>query len=296
MSKTILLSLCGLFLFSGLQAQDDVPILLTDTYKKVKYAPETGAKFSKVKATKSLDPDGVIKLNRKSTAKVYCNGKFITLEGKGEYPIKETFEDEFDNFLMGSANIFNSMLMAAVGDDTKKTTDGSTADGLGNKKFDINSRTPVGKVKAGQAVHFQWSSKQPAPSYTFSLMGPDGETLHETSVSGTSIEVFLDKLDLTEGTTYYWKVAAGEDMASDKYDFVVSSGEEQMNAIEKAKSNSAYKEASPLMRKLMEAASLEQDGFLYAAAQAYKEAQQMDEKGEVAEKMYQAFEARHVGQ
>lgn len=283
----------GCFLLGfGLQAQMDVPILLTKTYKKVKYAPEQGARFSKVEGTKSLSPEGVLKLKGKSTARLYCNGTFKELEGKGNYSVAELFEDELRYAPMGFSNVFNDRLMAAIGGPKGSDTT-AVSSGWGNKKFDIIGQTPIGKTTAGQPLTFRWQSKEELPEYTFTIEDKSGKTLYSTTVSKKQLALNLAEQGLEANMAYAWKVTQpGEGGASsNKFYFSVVSEEEKAEVMKALQEEEAYQQAEPLMKKLMEAAYLEDAEFYYAADTAYEEAAKMD-KGGLPEEMYKAFVRR----
>lgn len=294
MSKQIMLFAGCLLLAFSLQAQEEVPILLTSSYKTVKYAPEKGARFARIKATKSLDAKGVLKLGGKSTAKVYCNGAFRDLEGKGEYLIADLFARELEHSAMGFSNTFNDMLMAAIG-GSRGSDSIPASDGWGNKKFDIVSRTPIGKAVAGQKLRFQWASREALPQYEFILEDESGKVLHSATVSETIYTADLGALGLKKGK-YAWKVvkAGGEGPASNKYFFSVTGEDEKARAMKALQDEEGYQQADPLMKKLMEAAWLEDSEFYYAADMAYKEAAQMADEGALSRKMYEAFMARRA--
>lgn len=295
MSKHILLFAGCLFLALSLQAQEGAPILLTQSYKKIRYAPEQGARFTKIEATKSLDAKGVLKLGGKSTAKLYCNGHFKGLEGKGEYMIADLFAKELEYSAMGFSNTFNGMLMAAIGDD-KNPTPPPTSSGWGNKKFGIISQTPVGKTGASQSITFQWASKEDLPAYEFILEDQNGKTVHSATVNAKQYSLDLGKLALKEGMAYSWKAMqpGGQGLSSNKYSFTIAGKGEQEAGMKALQEEEAYQQADPLMKKLMEAAWLEDSEFYYAADLAYKEAAGMADKGELPRQMYEAFMARRA--
>ena len=293
MSKHFLLFIGCLLLAFSAQAQKDVPILLTKSYKKIKYAPEPGAKFSKIEATKSLDAKGVLKLGGKSTAKLYCNGAFKELNGKGAYVISDLFKDELQYTPMGFSNTFNGMLMAAIGGEKDKTLPG-TGDGWGNKKFGIVSKTPIGKAVAGQPIVFQWQSKESLPEYEFILEDGNGKVLHSATVKEEQYGVNLEELGLKAGNAYSWKVMqpGSKGLSSNKYSFSITGKEELTKAMNALQEEEAYQQADPLLKKLMEAAWLEDAEFFYAADMAYKEAASISGRCDLSTEMRRAFEAR----
>lgn len=293
MSKQILLFAGCLLLAFGLQAQSDVPILLTKTEKKVKYAPEKDARFSKVEAVKSLDADGVLKLRGKSVARLYCNGAFKELEGKGEYVVGDLFADELRYAPMGFSNTFNGRLMAAIGGPKEGDTIPPSS-GWGNKKFDIVSETPIGKAVAGKSLTFRWQSREDLPEYTITIEDAAGKTIHSATVKEKQYMFNLGEHGLMAGKDYSWKVAQpGEAGASsDKYYFSVAGEAEKAEVMKYLQEEEAYQQADPVIKKLMEAASLEDAEFYYAADAAYKEAAGMADKGELPKEMYEAFMRR----
>ncbi|MCB9267370.1 MAG: hypothetical protein H6558_20295 [Lewinellaceae bacterium] len=293
MSNKIMLFIGCLLLAFGLHAQDDVPILLTKSDKKVKYAPGQGEKFSKVSAVKSLDAGGVLKLSRKSSARLYCNGSFKELEGKGEYTIADLFQDELKYTPMGFSNTFNGMLMAAIGGPRGSDTTSSSS-GWGNKKFEIAGETPIGKTTANQSITFRWRSREVLPAYEFVIGDESGKVVHAATVNEKKYALELGSLGLNTGKKYFWKVQApgGEGASSGKYSFTIADEGEQAAAMEGLQEEEAYKKADPLIRKLMEAASLEEAEFYYAAGQAYEEATKMSDKGDLPKNMREAFSRR----
>ncbi len=284
----------GCFLLSiGLQAQVDVPILLTKTHKKVKYAPEQGARFSKVEATKSLDPGGVLKLRGKSKARLYCNGTFKELEGKGNYAVAELFEDELRYAPMGFSNVFNDRLMAAIG-GSKGSDTMAVSSGWGNKKFDIISQTPIGKTTAGQPLTFRWQSKEEFSEYAFTIEDESGKTLYSATVGKKQHTVNPSEQGLTAGMAYTWRVTQpGENGASsNKFYFSIVDEAEKAEVMKALQEEEAYQQADPLMKKLMEAAYLEDAEFYYAADEAYEAAARMEGEGGLPEEMHKAFVRR----
>lgn len=289
MSKQILFIVGCLLLSLSLQAQDDVPILLTKTYKKVKYAPEQGARYSKVEATKSLGPEGVLKLSGKATARLYCNGTFKELEGKGMHPVASLFEDELRYAPMGFSSTFNSRLMAAIGGPKGSDTT-SISSGWGNKKFEIISSTPIGKAVAGQLITFRWQSKKDLPEYTFSLEDESGKVVHSAAVKKKEYMLNLGELGLKEGKKYAWKVVeTGGAAFSNKYFFSIARDAEKAEVMKLLQEEEVYQQADPLMKKLMEAVSFEDAEFYYAADKAYAEAAGMSDTGNLPQEMREAL-------
>lgn len=293
MSKHFLFFVSCLLLAFSLQAQEDMPILLSKSYKKIKYAPAPGAKFAKIEAVKSLDAKGVLKLGGKSTAKLYCNGRFKDIEGKGEYAIADLFAEELRYSAMGFANTFNGMLMAAINGPRGSDTT-ATSSGWGNKKFDIIGTTPIGKAVAGQSLNFHWQSKKPLPEYEFMIEDESGKVIHSKKVGQKQYTLNFSDLNLQAGKTYAWKVVqpGGEGMASNKYLFTIAAEKEKEEVISALQEEEVYQQADALLKKLMEAASLEEAEFYYDADRSYEEASQMAGDEELPEKMREAFARR----
>lgn len=294
MSKPIILIAGFLTLAFSLQSQGDAPILLTKSYKTIKYAPEQGAKFTKIEATKSLDADGVLKLGGKSMARLYCNGAFKELEGKGQYVVGDLFQDELRYKPMGYANLLNDRLMAAIG-GPKGTDSIPAGSGAMNKRFDIGVTTPVGKAAAGQTIRLQWESAKDFPEYQFLIEEEGGKEVHSAIVTEKQYAFSPGSLGLKAGRKYALRVMQpGGAAASGKYFFTVAEDKEKAEAIKSLQAEAIYQEAEPVMKKLMEAVSLEDAGFYYAADQAYAEAAQMAGKDELPGKMRKALARRRV--
>ncbi|MCO6489730.1 MAG: hypothetical protein J5I98_15045 [Phaeodactylibacter sp.] len=294
MSKPIVLIAGILLLALSLHGQGDVPILLTKSYKKVRYAPEQGAKFTKIEAVKSLEAKGVLKLGGKSSARLYCNGAFKELDGKGAYAVGSLFQEELRYTPMGYANLLNDRLMAAIG-GPKGTDSIPAGSGAMNKRFDIGVTTPVGKAVAGQTIRLQWESAKDIPEYQFLIEEEGGKEVHSALVTEKQYAFSPGSLGLKAGRKYAMRVMQpGGGAASGKYFFTVAEDKEKAEAIKALQAEAIYQEAEPVMKKLMEAVSLEDAGFYYAADQAYAEAAQLAGKDELPGKMREALVRRRV--
>lgn len=294
MSKPIVLIAGILLLALSLQSQGDVPILLTKSYKKVRYAPEQGAKFTKIEAVKSLDAKGVLKLGGKSSARLYCNGAFKELEGKGAYAVGSLFQEELRYTPMGYANLLNDRLMAAIGGPKGSDTTSAVGGVITIEAFPITVNTPTGKLAAGQTIPLRWQSMQEVPEYRFIIKDGAGKEVHSATVNKMEYALDLGSLGLKTGIQYSWRVVqSGEErVSSNKYFFTITPAEEQEKVMKNLQEEEAYQQADPMMMKLMEGVWLENFGFYYAADKAYQEAARIEGKQGLSENMRRAFTRR----
>ncbi len=297
MFRRQMLTMIGLLCFLGAQAQGDVPILLTETYKTVKYAPGEGLKFSKAMGGQALQADGVLKLGGKSVAKLYCNGKFVEVKGKGAHKVADELGETLNNSPFGFANRFNDFLLASSdgGSATgQKVSPPGSGSGWGDKSKKIKPGIRIGAVGADEDVVFSWSAEKPATAYVFRILGKGDEAVYEAETVGAAHTVGLKALGLMPGMTYYWHVADKGDSSADtgKLDFEVKTPEARDKALAGLKNDAAYEQAGPAMKKLMEAAAFEDGGFYYAAMVAYTGALKLNTDDAIAQKLQQAYMKR----
>ena len=296
MFRKQMLTIIGLLCFMGGQAQGDMPVLLTDTYKKVKYAPGENAKFSKAKQGQALQADGVLKLGGKSTAKLYSNGQFVEVKGKGKHKISQELGDALNASGFGFASRFNDFLMAANegSGTTDKVNPPGSGSGWGSKDSKIKPGIRLGALTGDEKVVFSWVSDKPATAYSFQILGKGDKVLYQAETKGPAHEVDLKELGLKPDMTYYWQamVKDNSELSTGKLDFDVKSPLAKAKALAGLNNTPAYEQAGPALKKLMEAAAFEDGGFYYDALVAYTDALKMDTKNSAAQKMQQAFVKR----
>ncbi|MCB0569376.1 MAG: hypothetical protein KDC66_06430 [Phaeodactylibacter sp.] len=297
MFRKPLLTIIGLLCFFGMNAQGDTPILLTSVYKKVKYAPGEGMKFTRAMEGQSLKQDGILKLCGKATARLYCNGKFVEVNGKGGHKLSEEVASAMGNSPFGFANRFNDFLMAAnegsgSNDQVRPPDSGS---GWGDEKRTVSPGIRLGTVGGDEKITFSWSGQQPATGYDFKIVGEGDQVVYQAETMGpAALAVDLKALNLKPGKDYYWEVKpkGATDAGSGKLDFKVEGPSAREKALAGLKSDATYEEASAVMKKLMEAAAYEDSGFYYTAMVAYTEALKQNTDNEMAQKLQQAFVKR----
>ena len=113
MFKSQMIVLVVLLLTLSATAQNDQPVVLVSSTGKVCYQSPAGGKYQKVQTGALLRNTGMVKLSRKSTATIYCNGKFETL-AKGQHAMGPIFGEASSMRKLNFDSKFGDYLVKAV--------------------------------------------------------------------------------------------------------------------------------------------------------------------------------------
>lgn len=272
----------------NVSAQNHWPVLMLEVSKGVKYAPAGQSKWTKVKTPGVAFVDGKLKLNGKGKAMLYCNGAYKTVEGKGEYALREVFDEAKQKETTELLETFHAMA-AAAGDPAQRFAKQLPAD-----KAPIQSLAPVTGPVATFDLHFYWQTEEKVDTFLLKITDPDGQEVYAAEVSDTKAAVDPRKARLFPGRDYSWQVTAvGQPEVASKVKTF------QMNTLGQKRVISAvfregprYQEARPNIQALMEAAWYEKEGWYYDAHEAYRSLLENAPENALYQRLYAAFLSR----
>ncbi|MDX1912349.1 MAG: hypothetical protein SFV22_12725 [Saprospiraceae bacterium] len=173
----------------------------------------------------------------------------------------------------------------ALGDKSK------AGDGWGGKGTNIRLIMPFGKLRPENTTFF-WSKPATTEAYQLNILDGSGKIVHSVNVRDTFVTIDLKALSLSYEDIYRWKISAGN-LVSNELEFGMGDDEDWASTLEKIKASPLNTSSQdPVLPKLIEAVSLENDEWCYAAYQIYADLQKQ-KPGNLAKMMYGAFWARY---
>ena len=183
-------------------------------------------------------------------------------------------------------------------DDPKKTADGwgtiddpkKTADGWGGAGKSISAVQPFGRVMPA-TIRFYWSKPAGNEDYHFEIRDKANQLLMEKTLKDTFLVVDLKGAAFKTGVKYDWWVTTTGSQAirSNTLSFELGTATERDEAIKMAEDGSLYKESPEELKRVMEAVSLELDGWFEEASRKYDTVQKMHPNNEYVKLMHAAF-------
>jgi hypothetical protein len=189
-----------------LAATKAVPVAMVSELQG-KGALVAGASRSPLSMLAELEPGSQVELDAGARAVV------LYLDGSGEYviagPALIAFGAQQPQTIKGGAPQKRSVLGGKAGADVRLKPLGSVQGALV-----MRSAGPRGRIRLANPTartlearpEFRWQFEQPGASYRFELIDETGNTLYETEVAGTSLQL-PPKVALKENVPYTWMVA-----------------------------------------------------------------------------------------
>ena len=273
-----------LLLAFGLNAQIDLPVLLLAGEGGIKYGADAQTKPQKLKNNSVLSSNGQLKLNGKGKAVLYCNGSYQTLEGKGVYLLKETFQKAAQTTDEALSKMFNAYLTAAGGKGDfgiKRPKDQAL----------IKALSPVGGKLATFSIRFYWQTEEETPGLKLELLDENGKSIHKTKASGGEAVVDPRKARLFPGRTFSWRVFSetNPETSSEAKTFQMSTIGQKDLVLKDLKEAKRYQDAKPNLQTLMEAAYWEEKEWYWDADALYRKLTKEAPDNQLYQQLYKAF-------
>ncbi len=166
---------------------------------------------------------------------------------------------------------------------------GSGKDGWGKKDIMTRSSCPGGKYIEG-LNRVSWEPLKGTKTYTFVIQDMQHNIMFTTQVKGTEYTFDTKVTKLMTDTTYAWYVhhPTKKEVSTPVFFTVVDKVMED-KALTLINTAGIYKKADTVIRLLMEAHQMEEEGFLLAAQTKYKKALAISPKNSLAKMMYSLF-------
>jgi hypothetical protein len=311
----------------GLLAQDDNPIVLVASQGKMSYkAP--GYSSSKLSLAAVLKPAGTLSLKAKSSATLFADGAFKTIQGPTSLSlstafaangsVKINFERGFTQYLyaaldlaansQGSKDAWGTVTGKKGSGDGWGTVTGKkgsgdgwgtvtgkkgSGDGWGGKGKLINGIAPFGKIRPGAKV-FKWSKPSGAQRFKLEIKNSKGELIQQAETADTMLSAQLDPAKFQEGQQYQWTVSTSTgEIQSSPLLFEIGTAAAQTAARQRAENAESYPQVPAAMQGLMRAIALEQGEWHEDAAQTYREVQSTNPNNLLVQLMHAAFWMRN---
>lgn len=280
--------------------QDDFMVAFSVT-GKIKYTKSKADKPKRMRSGEVLFADATITLKKKAKVSLYFDGEYQVLETPGTYAIADVMktvegkiEDRFAEMLMGD-------MLASTGGGTGK---GKGGIGYGNAKFTVvpiqpfNAGNTIGKVSDAE-ITFRWANKKSVdPStntFKFTLLEKGGAAIHQAEVKGFNLTLNASTLGLKPGSVYIWQVEATSDekVKSPEVQFEYSDANVTRTLLQALGKENLYQTSSAATQLFLEAGSLEEKGYYYAAHQRLEMATKKYKKDGLLKKAYDSYLQRH---
>jgi hypothetical protein len=167
MIKYSILSACAVCLWLAAPAQEERPVVLVASQGKVTYQSPDSKTRQNVVDGAVLRETGSLRLKKRSSAVLFCNGRYEQLDGKNQLVIAERFPLEGSNlFSLNFEHQFSNYLTAAIqlAADPDNASDAwggvksssSTGDGWGSIKSSSGTGDGWGGVKSSSSTGDGW--------------------------------------------------------------------------------------------------------------------------------------------
>ncbi|MEZ5039809.1 MAG: hypothetical protein R2828_07955 [Saprospiraceae bacterium] len=282
--------------------QDDFMVAFSVT-GKIKYTKSKADKPKRMRSGEVLFADATITLKKKAKVSLYFDGEYQVLEAPGTYSIADVMktvegkiEDRFAEMVV------DDFLMASTGG--KGTGDGKSGIGYGNAKFPVvpiqpfNAGNTIGKVSDAE-ITFRWANKKSvdpsANTFKFTLLEKGGTAIHQAEVKGFNLTLSASTLGLKPGSVYIWQVEATSDekVKSPEVQFEYSDASVPRTLLQALGKENLYQTSSAATQLFLEAGSLEEQGYYYAAHQRLEMAIKKYKKDGLLKKAYDSYLQRH---
>lgn len=298
--RTIIITFFSLFLFVGLQAQNEVIVLHVSGLAQ--YYPHYGAKPVNLYPGQELEVKGKLRCKGAGSVKLLYEGTPIIVSGSKMRDMEEivrtatqtsqlSFTGRFFSFL-------NESVKEGVTDEKLKkhhrrymSKSSGGVKGWAKPEYTIKALLlTTGKLPSAHVI-FKWRNTPGEGPYTFSLLSQQNKTIAQLMVRDTAITLDLEQLALNLDEEYSWSVTRGEKATSAAIPFEIcpSSVVERLTDLSH---EASYQSADPTERQLMLAYRLEEERCFYTANNTYNQLLQADPNNVLLHRMYATFLAR----
>lgn len=299
---SISLTICTL---SVLVAQEKVTVLTVNGY--VNYFSGNSNIGKRLIPGDIVNPRGVIRSEKDALAVLLYKGRKLKLEAEQELDLTKMAKEKTSGTKMGYFGRFLSF----IGSSVNNTEDNSKLEkhhqrymsnakggirGWGQSKADILTYKYLQGPIGGAEIQFQWEAKGNYQDYIFEIKEEESNTLFFKAIpSGNSLDVDLSQLKFTPEANYSWRIKAlnekGEAVSSAKIlfsyepaalsEFLADEGlERKMARVEEGE------------KPIVMVYELEQNGFLHATYNQYKELLQKSPENTLYKHLFAAFLSR----
>ncbi|MBK8555841.1 MAG: hypothetical protein IPL65_08740 [Lewinellaceae bacterium] len=268
---TIVMVLC---LGLSLQAQQLMPVVLVNANGKICYQSPGQKKKQEVITGAVLKRNGRVELPANASVTMYCDGNFVKKSGKQSFTLLEAFP-EGAKIKLDFDHDFGNYSMAAI-----MMVGGSN-----------DKRDGWGTIDDPKKIRFYWSKPAGNEDYHFEIRDKANQLLMEKTLKDTFLVVDLKGAAFKTGVKYDWWVTTTGSQAirSNTLSFELGTATERDEAIKMAEDGSLYKESPEELKRVMEAVSLELDGWFEEASRKYDTVQKMHPNNEYVKLMHAAF-------
>ena len=280
------------------QRNADVPLVMS-ARGPVAYAPQGASAPERVYAGNYLREDGNLILPEQSEVIVAEKDRLIKLEGPGRFALKDLFANEKPEG--GFLSWFLNFVSRGFEDSaSSENLEKSYERNQGNAQGNINGYGdrglagvhPFGGTLLAEPTLFTWPRAQDEALYRFRITDSlTGNQVASLVVRDTFIRLDLATLGLETGQRYVWEASRStEPLARIRFGFDRRTAAEVLTPLHE-RPDFLMIAGTPLSR-LMEAAVLERDGYLNAAALRYGESTAGEGDNDLLRRNHAAFLAR----
>jgi hypothetical protein len=279
---------------------------------KAKYSPASKGWFNyaPLKTGMKLSETGRLKLKAGTSVSVLYDEQYATISKKGKHTVSGILED-YEQF---QENPYTELLqerveeasdpfffylddepgLAASTQPTKPKYESREGDGHGDADAALLPITTNGGKVAGDGFFVSWAPRAGADApdrYLFKLTDDQGKILMEKSTEEGNLMVSTAEAQLKAGQFYRWQATAAEDPAvsTPTVTFEYAAASAVQAALDPLRDDPIYKNAEPAAQLLLEAVTLEKNGFQERAGLRYREAMEKDPDHDLARALYKAF-------
>ncbi|MEQ8706021.1 MAG: hypothetical protein RIC19_18975 [Phaeodactylibacter sp.] len=304
---SLLLMTCTAF---ALNAQENPVAYSVDG--PVKYSPSSKGwfNFSPLKTGMPLSQTGRLKLKSGASVSLLYDEQYTTLSKKGKHAIATVLAD-YEQF---QENPYAELLqerveeasdpfffylddepgLAANTKPTKPIYESRESDGHGDADAALRPITTNGGKVAGESFFVSWAPKPgtKAPAkYRLQITNDQGKVLLEETTSEGSLTVSATEAGLKAGQFYRWQTTAADEVSvgTPLVTFEYTSESALEAVLSPLKADPSYQGAQPAAQLLLEAVTLEENGFQERAGLRYRAAMEQDPDHDLARALYKAF-------
>jgi len=299
---SISLIICTL---SVLTAQEKVTILTVNGY--VNYFSGSSNIGKRLIPGDIVNPRGVIRSEKDALAVLLYRGRKLKLEAEQELDLTEMAKEKNSGSKMGYFGRFLSF----IGSSVNNTEDNSKLEkhhqrymsnakggirGWGQSNADILTYKYLQGPIGGAEVRFEWEAKGKYQDYTFEIREEENNSLFFKAIpSGNTLDVDLSQLKFIPETNYSWRIKAlnekGEAVSSAKILFSY----EPVALSEFLRDEGLGRKMAKVEegeKPIVMVYELEQNGFLHAAYDQYKELVQRSPENTLYKRLFADFLSR----
>lgn len=293
-----------------LDAQDSPVVYSVDGPARYSPASKGWFNFSPIKTGMPLSKEGRLKLKAGTSVSLLYDEQFATINTRGKHDIATLLTD-YDQFqespyaellqdrVEEASDPFFFYLddepgLAASTKPTKPKYESKEGDGHGDADAALLPITTNGGKVAGESFFVSWApgADVKAPDqYTFRLTDDQGQVLLEETTAESNLTVNAADAGLKTGEFYRWKATASNDasVGTPLITFQYVDKTELDSALSDLRSTPAYSTAGPAAKLLLEAVTMEDNGFQERAGLRFRKAMGQYPDHDLARALYKAF-------